>query len=144
MVNTRCIPCYTTYSQSNGKGSSKHVQQPRQHSRDQPAEESSPKQANMNSASKEFAEQPGYSMRPAEDRGITEQQPDSLEEQDDRPQVECTDDETVSSLGVVCYHCLSELSVWKNSKSSGSCEDPSHNKVNFPSMSVLQCEVKTP
>lgn len=47
----------------------------------------------MNSASKVFDEQPGYSLRPAESRDIhmAEQQPDSLEDQDDRPQVECTD-----------------------------------------------------
>ena len=119
--------------QSKEKGSSEHVQQPSGNSWDQPAEESSPEQANLNSASKEFAEQPGYSMRPAEDRSIAEQQPDSLEEQAHRAQVKCTDDETVSSLGVVCYPCLSELSVWKCIKSSGSCKEPSHNKVHFPS-----------
>ena len=45
----------------------------------------------MNNASKEFDEQSGYSVRPVEDRDMAEQQPDSLDEQDDRPQVECTD-----------------------------------------------------
>lgn len=41
--------------------------------------------------SKEFDAQPGYSLRPAEDRELAEQQPDSLEDQDDRPEVECMD-----------------------------------------------------
>ena len=87
------MPCYTTHfcMQSKREGSSEHVQQPSQHSKDQPAEESSPRRVSMNDASKEFDEQPGYSLRPAENRDMDEQQPDSLEEQDDRPQVECTD-----------------------------------------------------
>ena len=46
----------------------------------------------MNIACQEFDdEQPGYSLRPAEDRDLAEQQPDSLEYQDDRPEVECMD-----------------------------------------------------
>ena len=64
----------------------------RQQSRDQPEEKSSHQQATVNSVSKEIVEQPGYSLRPAEDRDhLAEQQPDSLEEQDDRPEVECMD-----------------------------------------------------
>ena len=77
--------------QSKREGSSEHVQQPSQHSKDQPAEESSPRRVSMNDASKEFDEQPGYSLRPVENQGMNEQQLYSLEEQDDRPQVECTD-----------------------------------------------------
>ena len=89
------MPCYATYllfMQSKGKGSSKHAKQPSQQSRRQlPVEECSPERVGMNDESKEFDEQPGYSLKPAENRDMDEQQPDSLEEQDDRPQVECTD-----------------------------------------------------
>ena len=62
-----------------------------QQSRDQPEEKSSHQQATVNSVSKGIVEQPGYSLRPAEDRDLAEQQPDSLEEQNDRPEVECAD-----------------------------------------------------
>ena len=77
--------------QSKGKGNSEHAQQPRQQTRQQTAEEASPKKVNMSAAREEFDEQPGYSLRPAENRDMDEQQPDSLEDQDDRPQVECID-----------------------------------------------------
>ena len=91
-MSTSCIPCYTTYLlcvQSKGKDDSEHAQQPRQQSRQQVEE--TPKQVNMSTAREEFDEQRGYSLRPAENRDMDEQQPDSLEYQDDRPQVECID-----------------------------------------------------
>ena len=91
---TSCMPCYSTYPlwmQSEGKGGSKHAQRPSQQSRRQPAEECSPEPVCIQDARKEIDEQPGYSLKPAENRDMDEQQPDSLEEQDDRPQVECTD-----------------------------------------------------
>lgn len=84
--------------QPKGKGDSEHAQQPRQQSRQQAAEETSRTQVNMSTASEEFDEQPGYSLRPAENRDMDEQQPDSLEDQDDRPQVECTDLESSETV----------------------------------------------
>ena len=84
--------------QPKGKGESEHAQQPRQQSRQQAAEETSRTQVNMSTASEEFDEQPGYSLRPAENRDMDEQQPDSLEDQDDRPQVECTDLESSETV----------------------------------------------
>lgn len=84
--------------QVKGKSGSEHAQQPRQQTRQQTAEEASPKQVNMSAASEEFDEQPGYSLRPAENRDMDEQQPDSLEDQDDRPQVECTDLESSETV----------------------------------------------
>lgn len=43
--------------------------------------------------------------------------------------------DVASSLDVVCYHCLCELSVWKCIKSigPGSCREPSHDKVQLSS-----------
>ena len=92
---------YNTYllcMQSKERSSFEHAQQPRQQSRQQAAEETSPKQVNMSTASEEFDEQPGYSLRPAENRDMDEQQPDSLEYQDDRPQVECIDLESSETV----------------------------------------------
>ena len=82
---------YLLCMQSKEKSGSEHAQQPRQQRRQQAAEETSSKQVNRSTASEEFDEQPGYSLRPAENRDMDEQQPDSLEYQDDRPQVECID-----------------------------------------------------
>lgn len=35
----------------------------------------------------------------------------------------------ISSLNVVCYPCLCQLSYWRCINSTGSCREPSHDKV---------------
>ena len=39
--------------------------------------------------------------------------------------------DVASSLGVVCYPCLCELSVWNYIRPSHSCKEPCHDKVHF-------------
>ena len=69
-----------------------HTWQFSQQDRAQPTEGHSLEQTSINDVNKEFDEQPGYSLRPAESRDLhVAEQPDSLEDQDDRPEVECVD-----------------------------------------------------
>lgn len=39
--------------------------------------------------------------------------------------------DVASSLDVVCYYCLCGLSYWNCIQSTGSCQDPFHEKVHF-------------
>lgn len=96
---------YTTYflcMQCKGRGSSEHAQQPSQQDRGFPAQLSSPRRESVNS---EFNEQPSYSLRPAENRDLhMAEQPESLEEQDDRPWVdpECMDLDSSENVELPC------------------------------------------
>ena len=103
-MSTSCMPCCAIYplcKQSEGKGGSKHPQWPSQQSRCQPVEECSPERVDMKDASKH--EQPGYSLKSEESQDLTEQHPVSLEDQDDRPYVECADLDSSSAIVLIPF-----------------------------------------
>lgn len=88
--------------QPKGGSNSEHAKHPAQQDRGIP-EEFCPKHTSMKYTSKETDEPPNYSLRPAESRGLhAEQQPDSTEEQDDRPWVdpECMDLDSLDNVEV--------------------------------------------